>query len=133
MFTPPLTHFTFNPGNRVYGVLDTRDAAEQVSSELQALGLLRVQILSGPQGLAELDPDGHLHGWSARMLRYVQGLTDERALIEQYAGQLSCGRLVLSVRLPGRARLSEVKLAFQHCGGHAVHHFGTLVTQPLCP
>jgi hypothetical protein len=133
MFTPPLTHFTFNPGNQVYGVLDSRPAAEGVSRELLTLGLLRVQILSGPQGLSDLDPDGHFHGLGARLLRYVQGLTDERSLIEQYAGQLRCGRLVLGVRLSGRARLSEVRSAFVQHGGHAVHHFGALVTQPLCP
>lgn len=124
------THFSLAAPCAVYGVLDTLVEAGILSGRLQQLGFSRPQLLSGRDGLRELDEDGRHHGPLCRLL---QGLTCEREFIEAYAAHLYAGRPVLWLRLPARSRLAEMKLAFERCGGRAVLYHSPLMTQVLIP
>ena len=127
------THFSLAAPCAVYGVLDTLVEAGILSGQLERLGFSRPQLLSGRDGLRELDEDGRHHGPLCRLARLLQGLTREREFIETYAAHLYAGRPVLWLRLPARSRLAEMKLAFERCGGRAVLYHSPLMTQVLIP
>jgi hypothetical protein len=100
-------HFSFVASDAVYGVLKTPGVADRLCSDLRQLGFGEAQVLHGPQGLHDLDEDGHHHGPLFRVARLLQGLTREREFIEHYAAQLYVGRAVLSLRTSGHERLSR--------------------------
>lgn len=131
---PAFTHFTPLGRGRVYGIFEVLPDVQACTSRLLTLGLAdsAVQVLIGEDGEWALDDDGHRHGVWARLVRLVQGITDERQHVEQYARALCRGEVVLSVDvsvIPGR--VPEVARAFRESGAHFVHHYGTWVVQEL--
>jgi len=128
-----ITHFSLAAPSAVYGVLGTLDDARLLSVHLAAVGFGPPHILSGQNGLRELDQNGHHHGPLCRLARLLQGLTREREFIEAYAAHLHAGRSVLWLQRPAPSRLTELRRAFERHGGQAVLHHTPMMTQVLIP
>lgn len=129
-----LAHFTMLSRGRVYGIFQSLDDVQRCAARLLELGLAdqAVQIIMGEDGEYALDVDGHRHGVWARFLRLMQGMTDERAHIEQYARALSCGEIVLSVDMTGSTgAVSAVAEAFSAGRARFVNYYGPWVVEPL--
>ena len=125
-------HFTLLSRDRVYGVFASLEDVRQCTSRLLALGLKdqAVQIIMGDEGHRALDSEGH--GLWGRVLRLMQGLTDERSHIEQYARALGRGDIVLSVNLSGTGTsVAAVAQAFRDSHARFVNHYGAWVTESL--
>ena len=130
--TPARNHFTFTPHNKVYGVFQDFSGVRDLSEKLLALGLgdEKVEVLEGEDGRKCLDCDGRHHGLMSRFVRYLQSMTDERALVERLSRDLACGRLVVAVSLPGRTNIvPAVGRAFGEAGATGVSYQGLLVTE----
>lgn len=130
----PFSHFTMLGRGRVYGIFTSLDDVQACTSRLLELGLAdrAAQVLIGEDGEYALDDDGHHHGVWGRFLRMLQGMTDERQHVEQYARALCRGEVVLSVEVGGLSGgVSQVAEAFRASGAHFVNHYGTWVVEPL--
>lgn len=129
------SHFTFRPRSSVYAVLDDLMAVRDFSQHLMELdfGDLQVQVLEGHDGIKELDVDGRHHGLVARMVRAMQGITDEREHIGQYVQALLKGCYVVAVAVPPRKpdAVRRIAGAFRSCGAHHMHHYGAWVVEAL--
>ncbi|WP_158679903.1 hypothetical protein [Deinococcus sp. NW-56] len=129
---PAPAHFTLLSRNRVYGVFTSLEDLRHCTDRLLALGLKdqAVQIIMGDDGHRALDAEGH--GLWGRLLRLMQGLTDERSHIEQYAHALGRGDIVLSVDLSGTGTgIAAVAQAFRDSHARFVNHYGPWVVEPL--
>lgn len=130
----PHGHFTFRPRNALYGVFDDLLAVRDLSQQLldAGFGERQVQVLTGEEGIRDLDPDGRHHGLVSRLLRALQSITDERDHIEHYVGELLQGRHVVAVGVPGDPQsVQQLCAMFKDCGGHYIHHYGPYVVQEL--
>ncbi|MGM9321281.1 hypothetical protein [Deinococcus aquaticus] len=119
---------------RVYGLFRSLEDVQACTTRLLDLGLAgqSVQLLMGDEGAATLDCDGRRHGLWARLLRLMQGMTDERAHVERYVEALGWGEILLSVDVAGQpGRTPQVAQAFRESGAHFVNHYGTWVVEPL--
>lgn len=130
----PQSHFTFRPRNALYGVFDDLLAVRDLSQRLLEAGFgeAQVQVLTGEEGVRDLDPDGRHHGLMARLLRALQSITDERAHVEHYVGELLRGRYVVAVSAPGGPQaLEQLCAIFKGCGGHYINHYGPFVVEEI--
>ncbi|WP_189070314.1 hypothetical protein [Deinococcus radiotolerans] len=128
-------HFTMLSRGRVYGLFRSLEDVQACTSQLLALGLgdQSVQLLMGEDGVACLDADGRRHGLWARLLRLMQGATDERVHVERYVEALGWGETLLSVDVSDQpGRLPEVAQAFREAGAHFVNYYGAWVVEPIC-
>ncbi|UBV41902.1 hypothetical protein LAJ19_09625 [Deinococcus taeanensis] len=128
-------HFTMLSRGRVYGLFRDLEGVQACTARLLTLGLAgqSVQMLMGEDGVTCLDVDGGRHGVWARMLRLMQGATDERAHVQRYVQALSWGEILLSVNVADQpGQLPEVAQAFREAGAHFVNHYGVWVVEPIC-
>ncbi|GAA0497263.1 hypothetical protein GCM10008937_00480 [Deinococcus depolymerans] len=119
---------------RVYGLFRSLGDVQACTARLVSLGLAgqSVQLLMGEDGVAALDCDGHRHGLWARLLRLMQGMTDERAHVERYVEALGWGEILLSVDVAGQpGQVPQVAQAFRDSGAHFVNHYGPWVVESL--
>ncbi|WP_019585397.1 hypothetical protein [Deinococcus apachensis] len=129
---PNPAHFTLNSRGRVYGVFVSLEDVQECTSRLLDLGLRdqAVQLIMGDEGQQALDVEGH--GLWGRFLRLMQGMTDERPHIEQYAHALGRGEIVLSVDLSGApGSVAQVAQVFRESRAHFVNHYGPWVVESL--
>ncbi|MCD0158709.1 MULTISPECIES: hypothetical protein [unclassified Deinococcus] len=131
---PAAMHLTMLSRGRVYGLFRSLEDVQGCTARLLDLGLAgqSVQLLMGEDGAAALDCDGRRHGLWARLLRLMQGMTDERAHVERYAEALGWGEILLSVDVAGQpGQVPQVAQAFRESGAHFVNHYGAWVVEPL--
>ncbi|WP_027481743.1 hypothetical protein [Deinococcus pimensis] len=131
---PARRPFSLYPRGKMYGVFDDLDGVRAMTSRLVELGLddEKVEVLEGEDGVTVLDPDGRHHGLIARLVRYMQSITDERELVERYVRALLEGRYVVAVSLPNRRDVFESACrAFRDAGGRQIHYYGMFVTEQL--
>lgn len=129
------SHFTFRPRSSVYAIMDDLTAVRDLSQGLLELdyGDLQVQVLEGHDGVKELDLDGRHHGVVARMVRSMQGITDEREHIGRYVQALLKGCYVVAVAVPPKKpnAVRRIAGAFKTCGARHIHHYGAWVVEAL--
>ncbi|WP_102127113.1 hypothetical protein [Deinococcus planocerae] len=129
---PGYAHFTLLSRGRVYGTFAGLEDVQQCMTRLLdlELGDQAVQIIMGDEGHRTLDVDGR--GLWGRFVRLMQGITDERSHIEQYAHALGRGEIVLSVDLSGSPKsVAAVAQAFRDSRAQFVNHYGPWVVEPL--
>jgi|GEM_PF-6566476 len=129
------THFAFIPRARLYGVFEQpqqvmalRDSIEgDLSSHVQ------LSVLEGDSGVRQLDSSGMRGGLFARLVRVVQGMTDEQSEIDKYRHALLQGRIVVLVDLPrDNANAKELlRLAFHQAGASSIDYYGNFVNERL--
>ncbi|PYE56435.1 hypothetical protein [Deinococcus yavapaiensis] len=126
-------HFGFLSRPKLYGVFEDLESVLLLSERLLALGLgdEQVQVLEGEEGVRSLDVDGRHHGLVARLVRALQGMTDERMHVEAYVRHLLRGRYVVAVTFPRGIDHRVVCEAFKAAGGTCVNYYGALVVENL--
>ena len=131
------TEFLFYPTGWVFGVIDSRPAAEAALHALVAAGypLDALATWQGADGAAVIDPTGNAHGLLAHLWRLAQRSTEDRRLIERYAEEAQKGHICIGVHVGfhapkdhdhGRAR----DLLKAH-GAHHVIYCGLMAVEEL--
>lgn len=119
---------------RACAVLDNPDALGVLISQLKTRGfrIQSIEMLTDPADVARLDQDGARHGLLGRLIRAMQGLTDERDLLDEYAWMLQTRHLVIILPLPERTGVLELaKEAFALAHAHHVNYYGRFVNTQL--
>ena len=126
--------FRLYPRGKMYGVFADLEGVRALTTRLVELGLEseKVEVLEGEDGITSLDPDGRHHGLIARLVRYLQSITDERDLVERYVRALLQGRYVVAVSLPNRREVfDDACRAFRDAGATQINYYGAFVTEQL--
>lgn len=131
---PHGSHFTFYPRSKVYGVYGDLDGVLALTDRLIALGFAdeKIDILEGDDGIDTLDSDGSRHGLIARFVRALQGITEERSLIDHYVRALAHGHYVVAVSVPNKRNVVQsVCQALKSSGARDIHYYGTFVVEHI--
>ncbi len=114
------------PENAVAAIVSEDQELENVTA-LMALGLTAdsIEILKGEEGRAVLDLNGHHHGASGHLKRFVQGLlgSSQNEAIN-YDAALADGKVVIAVAVTNDDAMNAVTETFTSFGGDRINYFG---------
>ena len=128
------THFGWLPRSRLYGIFHHFEQVSSFRAAALRLGITpaHIHILEGAEGLRQLNRKG-IGSTIVRLVRSLQGMTDEQGDIHRYSQALEQRRLVVMVDMPhDNARVKEdLRLAFEASDAQSVDYFGIFVNEHL--
>ena len=122
--------------NRLMGVLDTSEAADDATAALAREGFTgdAVLVLRGDQDAGRIDSLGNAGGRWARVRRLLSfTIADQMVDLAVYVAALRDGRTVVSVRVAGGGERERAKRALAGAGAHFVNFFGRFATEDIVP
>ena len=120
------------PENKIIGLMDDADDVRAAVDSLTRAGLEGdLNILCGPEGLAQLDVDGAGHGSFGRLVRSIQRFGVEREQLNHVGEELRNGRLAFSVRVSDEAKKGEIAQTLRDHGAHYLHYYGPWTIESL--
>lgn len=127
------TVFHYWPSSYLYGVVDSREEAEQALADMLAAGMRkdRLHTWHGPNGTAAIDPTGRNHGRAARLWRMLEKATPERELLERYASEVESGHVCIGVHGGTQEGVRVLTEIFKKHGGHLISYFSVGSVQHL--
>jgi hypothetical protein len=87
------------------------------------VGLVGVEVLTGPDGLRRLDPQWTRHRLRARLLRLAQTGAYEHEVVFEYEQAIRAGGSVVLVPAAGLAERDRVAAVLRAQGGHGILYF----------
>jgi hypothetical protein len=122
--------------NRLMGVLDTSEAADDVTAALAREGFTgdAVLVLRGDRDAERIDSLGNAGGVWVRARRLLSfTIADQMVDLAVYVAALRDGRTVVSVRTAGDDERDRAKRALAGAGAHFVNFFGRFATEDVVP
>jgi hypothetical protein len=120
--------------NRLMGVLDTPEAADDATAALAREGFSgdAVLVLRGDRDAGRIDSLGNSGGAWARVRRLLSfTIADQMVDLAVYVAALRDGRTVVSVRVAGDRERERAKRALIGAGAHFVNFFGRFATEDI--
>ena len=122
--------------NRLMGVLDTSEAADDATAALAREGFAgeAVLVLRGDRDAERIDSLGNAGGPLVRARRLLSfAIADQMVDLAVYVAALRDGRTVVSVRTAGDGERERAKRALAGAGAHFVNFFGRFATEDIVP
>jgi hypothetical protein len=122
--------------NRLMGVLDTSEAADDATAALAREGFAgdAVLVLRGDRDAERIDSLGNAGGAWVRARRLLSfAIADQMVDLAVYVAALRDGRTVVSVRAAGDRERDRAKRALAGAGAHFVNFFGRFATEDVVP
>ena len=129
-----MAEFLGSARGRLLAVFDTPEAAAAAAWAIEGLGVPpeAIEVFSGEGGAAAFDGSGAHHGPLGRLYRAIQfTLVDQTPDFAYYEAAVRLGRVVLSVKPKGDARMRQVVDVMRANGGHFINNFGLFTTEEL--
>ena len=120
--------------NRLMGVLDTSEAADDATAALAREGFAgdAVLVLRGDRDAERIDSPGNTGGAWVRVRRLLSfAIADQMVDLAVYVAALRDGRTVVSVRAVGDGERERAKRALAGAGAHFVNFFGRFATEDV--
>ncbi|MGE4570001.1 MAG: hypothetical protein AAEF72_01530 [Gammaproteobacteria bacterium] len=128
-------NFYAYPTHRVVGVVDTKNEADVVVSELIDAGFDDSQIDEsiGDDGLAFLDPVGDKHGLWTKLIRKWQHLAqgEEHKYLERVEKDLKEGHAIISVPTLNKVAREKVANILRAHHAKSIRYYGRLYVEHL--
>ncbi len=119
--------FVAYPAGYIFGIIDDRDDAERLMTELTAAGVERSAVLrfTGGEGARRIDASGTEHGILARVIRFLEYADDSRIQAEEYARQARSGHCVIGVHAPTHDERERARGLLKSRGGHFINYYSS--------
>jgi hypothetical protein len=108
-----------NPAGKVLGIVDSRAACEKVAAALAAVGIPKVQVLAGEDGVQLLE----------RVDQFFFSDMEQRVL-DRHLEELRAGHAIIVIESPPD-RVDEVVEVASASGARRLVHFGVLAVSWL--
>lgn len=132
------SEFTFDPTNKVVGIIDNADDAKTALSDLRAAGFKveQVELLTDEEGARRIDMSDERSELSVHIYRSTQKVPafyDAPGLLKRIEKELLAEHYFIGVYAEdGEARESVREILKSH-GGHFINFYGRWAAQSLEP
>ena len=131
-FPAPPEDFLTYPEHKVVALMDDPESVRAAMDDLDQAGFGsgKINVMSGPDGVAKLDVTGRRHGLRGRIHRLVEHLGDEHEWLELQSAHIADGGYWIAVSTDEQTKSQVADILTQH-GAHdaayfAVAHWETL-------
>ena len=124
--------FRHRPVNEVAALLPNKEAVEATIKDLQTanVDISTVQVLHGEKGGEILDPTGAEHGFTTRIVRWLQTRGYDRNILDVYEEALGNGEALITVPCAAADSRPLGRLMLAH-GAHGIIYFGPGTAETL--
>jgi hypothetical protein len=132
------SEFTFDPTNKVIGIIDDPGEVKAALRDLRAAGFTagEIEVVMGEEGAQPIDVTGGEHGVSVHVVRSTQRLPvyyDVPALVGQIKEMLLAGQYVIGVAAEAPEARDRAHGILKSHGGHFIHFSGRWAAEALEP
>lgn len=131
----PLTNvdeFRHRPVNELAALLPDEQAIDAAINDLRTanVDISTVRVLHGEEGADILDPTGAEHGFTTRVVRWLQTRGHDRNILDVYEEGLDNGEALITVPCAQADSRHLARLIVRH-GAHGVIYFGPGTAETL--
>jgi hypothetical protein len=132
------SEFTFNPTNKVVGIMDSAGEAKAALRDLRAAGITvkEVELLTNEEGARRIGVSDEGHEAVVHIFRPTQKpptYYDAPGLIERVEKELLEGRYFIGVYAKEPTSRERVREILKSHGGHFINFYGRLAAEALEP